>query len=168
MNRSLSVSQGQDAEPGGVAEDELVALPGGGNVGGSPIDWVMKTKGVSLRHAVELLRADQQSHLKAITILTGNRSAKGGRRSGEDRTLEARGADRGVLQAQLRFCATLQKLRSQIVGIGLRQVVTGTLAKAFAFLSGIGLDRIDHEPDDQRRGSPLKREARVSFKKGEA
>ena len=168
MNRSLSVSQGQDAEPSGVAEDELVALPGGGNVGGSPIDWVMETKGVSLRHAVELLRADQQSHLKAITILTEYRSAKGGRRSGEDRTLEARGADRGVLQAQLLLCATLQKLRSQIVGIGLRQVVTGTLAKAFAFLSGIGLDRIDHEPDDWRRGSPLKREARVSFKKGEA
>jgi DNA primase len=27
-------------------------------VGGSPIDWVMKTNGVSFRHAVELLRAD--------------------------------------------------------------------------------------------------------------
>jgi len=29
------------------------------NVGGSNIDWVMKTKGVSFRHAVELLRADR-------------------------------------------------------------------------------------------------------------
>jgi len=28
------------------------------NVGGSTIDWVMKTRGVSFRHAVELLRAD--------------------------------------------------------------------------------------------------------------
>jgi DNA primase len=28
------------------------------NVGGSTIDWVMRTKGVSFRHAVELLRAD--------------------------------------------------------------------------------------------------------------
>jgi DNA primase len=27
-------------------------------VGGSAIDWVMKTNGVSFRHAVELLRAD--------------------------------------------------------------------------------------------------------------
>jgi DNA primase catalytic core len=31
------------------------------NVGGSTIDWVMKTKGVSFRHAVELLRADHPS-----------------------------------------------------------------------------------------------------------
>lgn len=31
------------------------------NVGGSTIDWVMKTKGVSFRHAVELLRADHSS-----------------------------------------------------------------------------------------------------------
>jgi len=31
------------------------------NVGGSTIDWVMKTKGVSFRHAVELLRTDHSS-----------------------------------------------------------------------------------------------------------
>lgn len=31
------------------------------NVGGSTIDWAMKTKGVSFRHAVELLRADPSS-----------------------------------------------------------------------------------------------------------
>ena len=31
------------------------------NVGGSTIDWVMRTKGVSFRHAVELLRADHSS-----------------------------------------------------------------------------------------------------------
>lgn len=30
-------------------------------MGGSTIDWVMKTKGVSFRHAVELLRADHSS-----------------------------------------------------------------------------------------------------------
>lgn len=30
-------------------------------MGGSTIDWVMKTKGVSFRHAVELLRADPSS-----------------------------------------------------------------------------------------------------------
>jgi DNA primase len=28
------------------------------NIGGGPIDWVMKTRGVSFRHAVELLKAD--------------------------------------------------------------------------------------------------------------
>lgn len=31
------------------------------NVAGSTIDWVMKTRGVSFRHAVELLRADHPS-----------------------------------------------------------------------------------------------------------
>ncbi len=31
------------------------------NMGGSTIDWVMRTKGVSFRHAVELLRADHSS-----------------------------------------------------------------------------------------------------------
>ena len=31
------------------------------NIGGSTIDWVMRTKGVSFRHAVELLRADHSS-----------------------------------------------------------------------------------------------------------
>lgn len=32
--------------------------PGKCNVGGSTIDWVMRTTGVSFRHAVEFLRAD--------------------------------------------------------------------------------------------------------------
>lgn len=47
------------------AEASLVVTPAknlwhcfGCQVGGGPIDWVMKTQGVSFRHAVELLRAD--------------------------------------------------------------------------------------------------------------
>ena len=39
------------------------------NVGGSTIDWVMKTRGVSFRHAVELLRADHPS--LAAGLLSG-------------------------------------------------------------------------------------------------
>jgi DNA primase len=31
------------------------------SIGGSAIDWVMKTQGVSFRHAVELLKADHPS-----------------------------------------------------------------------------------------------------------
>ena len=38
------------------------------NVGGSTIDWVMKTRGVSFRHAVELLRADHPS----LALATGD------------------------------------------------------------------------------------------------
>ena len=44
------------SEPGGVAAQEPVALPGGVPAGGSLIDWVMRSEGVSFRHAVELLR----------------------------------------------------------------------------------------------------------------
>lgn len=47
------------------AEASLVVTPGknlwhcfGCQVGGGPIDWVMKSRGVSFRHAVELLKAD--------------------------------------------------------------------------------------------------------------
>jgi DNA primase len=39
-------------------ETNLWRCMGACNVGGSTIDWVMKTRGVSFRHAVELLRAD--------------------------------------------------------------------------------------------------------------
>lgn len=34
---------------------------GARNVGGSTIDWIMKTRGISFRYAVELLRADHSS-----------------------------------------------------------------------------------------------------------
>ena len=46
-------------------EPSLVVTPGknlwhcfGCQIGGGPIDWVMKSRGVSFRHAVELLKAD--------------------------------------------------------------------------------------------------------------
>lgn len=41
---------------------ELIGMcPFHDDVGGSTIDWVMKTKGVSFLHAVELLRTDHSS-----------------------------------------------------------------------------------------------------------
>ena len=42
-------------------ETNLWACKGKCNMGGSTIDWVMQTQGVSFRHAVELLRADPPS-----------------------------------------------------------------------------------------------------------
>ena len=42
---------------GGHAEQNLWHCMGACQVGGSAIDWVMRTQGVSFRHAVELLRA---------------------------------------------------------------------------------------------------------------
>ena len=42
-------------------ETNLWACKGKCNIGGSPIDWVMKTQGVSFRHAVELLRSNHPS-----------------------------------------------------------------------------------------------------------
>ena len=63
------------------AEASLVVTPGknlwhcfGCQVGGGPIDWVMKSRGVSFRHAVELLKADpslaagQAGEVKRTTV----------------------------------------------------------------------------------------------------
>lgn len=47
------------------------------NVGGSTIDWVMRTKGVSFRHAVELLKADHPSLAAGDTrVVRKNTTAK--------------------------------------------------------------------------------------------
>src|SRR5271170_6114839 len=56
-------------------EPSLVVTPsknlwhclGACNTGGSVIDWVMRTRGVSFRHAVELLKADHPS-LAALIV----------------------------------------------------------------------------------------------------
>ena len=45
----------RDASLGGDAGKEPLALLCACQIGGGPIDWVMKVKGVSFRHAVELL-----------------------------------------------------------------------------------------------------------------
>ena len=52
-----------DREPSLVVtpEKNLWHCLGACNTGGSVIDWVMKTRGVSFRHAVELLKADHPS-----------------------------------------------------------------------------------------------------------
>ena len=57
----VSVSRGQEPSLVVSPKTNLWHCLGKCNVGGSTIDWVMKTKGVSFRHAVELLRADHPS-----------------------------------------------------------------------------------------------------------
>ena len=54
----LSVPRRPHALPRRDARNQSVALPGKCGIAGSTIDWVMRTRGVSFRHAVELLRAD--------------------------------------------------------------------------------------------------------------
>jgi DNA primase catalytic core len=46
------------------------------NAGGTAIDWVMRTQGVSFRHAVELLRADYLPLGRGATELLGQRPVK--------------------------------------------------------------------------------------------
>lgn len=48
------------------------------NIGGSTIDWVMKTQGVSFRHAVELLRADHPALSVATTAAGPGRVVRKG------------------------------------------------------------------------------------------
>ena len=49
--------EGRHGLPGGLAHAQLVSLLRVRR-GGGPIDWVMRTQGVSFRHAVERLKAD--------------------------------------------------------------------------------------------------------------
>src|SRR5580693_327485 len=46
------------------------------NVGGSVVDWVMKTRGVSFRYAVELLRGEHPSLFTQGRVLTQNTATK--------------------------------------------------------------------------------------------
>ncbi len=59
------------------AEASLVVTPAknlwhcfGCQVGGGPIDWVMKSQGVSFRHAVELLRNDSPLAASVVKVAT--------------------------------------------------------------------------------------------------
>ena len=59
------------------AEASLVVTPAknlwhcfGCQIGGGPIDWVMKTQGVSFRHAVELLRTDSPLAASVVKVST--------------------------------------------------------------------------------------------------
>lgn len=58
----------QDRTPSLIVtpETNLWSCKGKCNIGGSTIDWVMKTQGVSFRHAVELLRAEHPSLAAAL------------------------------------------------------------------------------------------------------
>jgi DNA primase len=73
-------------------ETNLWSCKGACNIGGSVIDWIMKTRGVSFRYAVELLKADhpyfsrwkrshrwERHHNEAASAGDGGR-----RRSGSD------------------------------------------------------------------------------------
>jgi DNA primase catalytic core len=59
-------------------ETNLWRCMGACNVGGSTIDWVMRTRGVSFRHAVELLRADHPALFNATTAAGDGRVIRRG------------------------------------------------------------------------------------------
>jgi DNA primase catalytic core len=59
-------------------ETNLWRCMGKCNVGGSTIDWVMRTRGVSFRHAVELLRADHPALFHATTAAGDGRIVRRG------------------------------------------------------------------------------------------
>jgi DNA primase len=59
-------------------ETNLWRCMGKCNVGGSTIDWVMRTRGVSFRHAVELLRADHPALFRATTAAGDGRVIRRG------------------------------------------------------------------------------------------
>ena len=58
----LPVPRGRHPVVGGDAGQEPLALPGAADRLARPIDWVMRTQGVSFRHAVEVLRVGGPRH----------------------------------------------------------------------------------------------------------
>ena len=68
------------------------------NVGGSTIDWVMRTKGVSFRHAVELLRADHSSLFIATTAAGEARVVKKSTTAKLDTPVKAEADDQEALR----------------------------------------------------------------------
>lgn len=73
------------------------------NVGGSTIDWVMKTKGVSFRHAVELLRADHSSLFIATTAAGEARVVRKGTRALLEAPVKAEADDQEALRQVVAF-----------------------------------------------------------------
>ena len=67
------------------------------NVGGSTIDWVMKTRGVSFRHAVELLRADHPALFAPTTAAGDPRVIRKGTTVKLESPIAADGDDRQAL-----------------------------------------------------------------------
>ncbi|NHZ94011.1 DNA primase, partial [Massilia sp. CCM 8733] len=89
------------------SEPSLVVTPSknlwhcfGCQIGGGPIDWVMKLQGVSFRHAVELLKADP-------ALAAGVQAAPG--------TPQERSTARS-LPAPVSFDADDQALLNQVIG----------------------------------------------------
>ncbi|WP_255357013.1 MULTISPECIES: toprim domain-containing protein [unclassified Duganella] len=113
------------------SEPSLVVTPAknlwhcfGCQIGGGPIDWVMKWKGVSFRHAVELLKADPQ--------LASNRLAAGV----QDAPIKR--ATVRSLPAPVAFDADDQTLLNQAVGYYHETLMQSP--EALAYLRARGLD----------------------------
>src|SRR5580693_8931 len=73
------------------------------NVGGSVVDWVMKTRGVSFRYAVELLRSDHPSLFIAKTAAGRSRVIAQNTATKLDAPIAAEAEDRDVLRQVVNY-----------------------------------------------------------------
>ncbi len=89
----------------------------GCGIGGGPIDWVMKRRGVSFRHAVELLRAD-------VGLTAGDGTAEPGAR-------------RARLVAPVALDAGEQELLDQVIGYCHETLLASPEALAYLERRGI-------------------------------
>lgn len=98
-------------------EPSLVVTPAknlwhcfGCGIGGNPIDWVMKQRGVSFRHAVELLRADLAGDISPLAANAGHNDSNIPKPAAVKRSTVR------TLDAPVAFDADDQALLNQVIG----------------------------------------------------
>jgi hypothetical protein len=106
----------------------------GCGLGGGPIDWVIKTRGVSFRHAVELLQADPSLAAGVLGGTVGRASGGGG--AGSAAVTVKRTTVR-VLAAPVSFDADDQALLNQTMDYYHQRLIATT--EALAYLQSRGL-----------------------------
>ncbi|MDH4134416.1 MAG: CHC2 zinc finger domain-containing protein, partial [Gammaproteobacteria bacterium] len=112
-------------------EPSLVVTPAknlwhcfGCGVGGGPIDWVMKTRGVSFRHAVEVLRADPS---RAASLAADSSSS----------LAAVKRSTRRVLASPVALDADEQTLLDEVVDFYHQTLLASAEARAYLAKRGI-------------------------------
>jgi DNA primase catalytic core len=114
-------------------EPSLVVTPAknlwhcfGCGVGGGPIDWVMKAKGVSFRHAVEVLKADPALAASSLAARPSSSSAAPIKRT-----------TRRVLESPVARDADEQTLLDEVVEFYHQTLLASSEARAYLVKRGI-------------------------------
>jgi DNA primase catalytic core len=98
-------------------------------IGGGPIDWVMKAKGASFRHAVEVLKADPSLAASSLAARPSSSSAA--------TSAPIRRSTRRVLDLPVAFDADEQTLLDEVVDFYHQTLLASPEARAYLVKRGI-------------------------------